>query len=641
MNLTPNQRAPRGATALRSTAAVLAVIAGLLGTTSPQAQPAGSTTQDLAAQPSGPVRLRQPVTADPVLRADPLLRSDGSQRLDNGTHTPQGSPPLVSAKPGEFEDYVRTLPGGRDLRRFGADLVASLASSPDGGEYNPLIPSNYVLRSGDTLLLTMWGAVDAEMRLQVDRSGRIVVPRVGPIMVSGVQYGDLQGVIKTRVGQVFKNFDVSVSLSELRGVRLYVTGFVERPGTVIVNGLSTAVQALLRAGGPSAAGSFRNVQLRRNGNVVANIDLYDLLLKGDRSVDPLVQSDDVLHVGPVGNQVAIVGSVNRPAIFEVRSNETAGDLLRMAGGYSAVADTSRLTIERLGERSGVRITQAEQPAASRLPLGNGDVFRAFNAVDATQPVLRQNTRVRVEGEVLNPGEYVLPPASSMADAIRAAGGLTRSAFIYGTEFNRESVRDTQQRNYERALRDFELQLTRNDATGNGRPEDAGAGTGSKTARQYLLEQLRSIRPTGRVVLQLTPLSTTLPDLALESGDRIYVPPVPTTVGVFGSVFSAGSYLYSRERTVADYLHLAGGSTRNADDGSVFIVRANGSVISSLQRRGFFAGGNQLGAVAAEPGDTIFVPDDLSRTTFVQSLKDWSQVFYQFGLGMAGIKALGL
>jgi protein involved in polysaccharide export with SLBB domain len=120
-----------------------------------------------------------------------------------------------------------------------------------------------------------------------------------------------------------------------------------------------------------------------------------------------------------------------------------------------------------------------------------------------------------------------------------------------------------------------------------------------------------------------------------------VPPVPSTVGVFGSVFSAGSYLFSADRSVGDYLRLAGGATRNADDASVFIVRANGSVVSSLERASFFRSGNQLASMAIEPGDTIFVPDDLSRTTFVQTMKDWSQVFYQLGLGVAGIKALGL
>ena len=115
---------------------------------------------------------------------------------------------------------------------------------------------------------------------------------------------------------------------------------------------------------------------------------------------------------------------------------------------------------------------------------------------------------------------------------------------------------------------------------------------------------RSLKPTGRIVLQLTPQSTALPDLALEDGDRLSIPSRPTTVGVFGSVFSAGSYLHSTNRTVGDYLRLAGGPTRGADDGSVFVIRANGTVNSSLQESGFFSRGNQIGGLGTEPGDTL-------------------------------------
>ena len=251
------------------------------------------------------------------------------------------------ARPNEFERYVRTLTNAAEIRRFGSDLVTGLAASGDAAEYNPAIPPDYLLRAGDELVVTLWGSVDADLHLLVDRSGRITIPRVGPVLVSGMRYSDLPDVISRRVALVFKNFQLSVSLGQLRGVRVFVTGFVDRPGPVVVSSLSTMVQALLRAGGPAAAGSFRDIQLRRGNTAITNFDLYDLLLKGDRTADQLVQADDVIHVGPVGSQVAMIGSVNRPAIFEIRNTETVADLLRMAGGYSAVADNTRLAIERL------------------------------------------------------------------------------------------------------------------------------------------------------------------------------------------------------------------------------------------------------------------------------------------------------
>lgn len=590
-----------------------------------------STAQpDAGIASSGPVRLRQPNAAEGTpARTEAPSRAARSETLV----------PLPPSKPSDFENYVRRLPGGAEIQRFGQDLLPGLQQGGDAADYNPLVPPDYLLRAGDELVITLWGSVDADLRLQVDRSGRISIPRVGPVMVSGVRYADLSEVISRRVGLVFKNFQLSVALGQLRGMRVYVTGFVRKPGAFTVNSLSTLAQALNQAGGPSAAGSFRSIQLRRGANVLNQFDLYDLLLKGDRTGDLRLEADDVIHVGAVGPQVALIGSVNRPAIFEVKAGESIEALLQMAGGFSAVADRQRLALERLGGSTSNRLAQIELPAAKSTPLNNGDVLRAFNAADVVHPTGPQYKRVRIEGEVVRPGEYVLPPASSMADALRAAGGISTNAYLYATEFTRESVRLTQQQNYERALRDFETQVTTASATKRtSSAEEAAAVASASAANSRLLEQLRALKPTGRIVLQMTPGSDSLPDLALEDGDRLYVPARPTTVGVFGSVFSTGSYLHAPRKTVGDYLRLAGGPTRGADDSSVFVIRGNGAVSSSLQEGGFFARGNQIAGLPVEPGDTIFVPEELNKVTWIQNAKDWTQILYQLGIGIAGIKS---
>ena len=591
----------------------------------PAAATAAAPQADPSTTPGGPVRLRQPVQATPEQVA-PLL-------------------PLPIYKPSEFETYVQGIaaqqatPTPAEVRRFGSELLTGASAALGAPDYSPIVPPEYLVQTGDELLVTLWGSVDADLRLQVDRSGRISVPRVGPIMVSGVRYGDLAEVISKRVALVFKNFQLSVSLGQLRGLRVYVTGFVQRPGVQIVSSLSTLAQALMRAGGPSAAGSFRDVQLRRGRELVARIDLYDLLLNGDREADRLVQADDVVHVGPIGAQVAVIGSVNRPALFELKPGETVDDVLRMAGGFAAVADTSRLALERLDERTSLRVTQIDLPASARLPLRSGDLLRAFNAINVLPPTLRQNKRVRVEGEVAKPGEYVLPANSTLADALALAGGTTSAAFMFGTEFYRESVRATQQVNYDRALRDLETDLARQTTSRRSTTADEAFGqAASAQATTKLLERLRAVRPTGRVILQLPEVGGQLPALALEDGDRLYLPPQSTAVGVFGSVFNSGSYLFSAGRDVGDYMRLAGGPTRGADDGSTFIVRANGSVISGLQNSSWFNQGNTLQRLKALPGDTIFVPEDNNKYAFMQATKDWTQIFFQIGVGLAGIKS---
>jgi protein involved in polysaccharide export with SLBB domain len=598
------------------TVAALLVSGVLAGAATAQTATPLTDTATTTTTTAGPIRLRQ---------------AEQVSLPDRETPAPQ-----TRYVPGEFERFVQRQSGSSaEIRRIGAELVTGGFDSRSG-DLSPLVPADYVVAPGDEVLVTVWGSIDADLRLVVDRTGRINIPRVGPVQVSGVRHADLQGVVSRRVAQLFRNFQISVTLGQLRGIRVFVTGFVVNPGAYLVSSLSTALSALMRAGGPSAAGSFRSVELRRGNQLVSTFDLYDLLLSGDRSEDRILQAGDVVQVGPVGTQVGVIGSVNKAAVVELKPGETVADALRIAGGFTAIADRSRLAVERLQERTAARVAQLELPRDEKLPLNHGDVLRAFSAVDVVLPTKRQSKRVRVEGEVSRPAEYVLPAGSSVSDAIRAAGGLTPNAYLYAAEFTRESVRETQQENYDRALRDLETSFTR--ATVSQRTVTADEATGQTAqaaATSRLIERLRALRPSGRIVLQMQPDNPQLPDLALEDGDRLYVPGYATTVGVFGSVFNAASYLYAPDRTLDDYLRLAGGPTKGADEGSIFVVRANGNVISSRQGASWFNRKGVIGSVPAQPGDTVFVPEELDKATLLQTAKDWTQILFQLGVGTAG------
>lgn len=579
----------------------------------------GKSSDETAA--SGPIRLqlgasslRQPAAAEPRSTSRP------------------------AQQPGEFERFVQGLAdqygGASNVRRFGSQLM--LPNDDDAADQAPMAPDNYVIKPGDEILLTMWGSVEADLRLVVDRGGRVTIPRVGPVPVAGARLSNLNDTIAGRVGQVFRNFQVAASLGQLRGIRVYVTGFAVQPGGYSANSLSTLVSVLAKAGGPSVAGSFRNIQLKRGDRVESTFDLYDLLLSGERGADRLLEAGDIIHVNAVGTQVAIIGSVNQPAIFELKPDERVKDVLRMAGGFAAVAERSRLAVEKLDDRNNSRVRELALPADLQHPLTQGDVLHAFSAVKSVLPVERQNKRVRIEGEVLRPGEYILPPNSSVSDALKAAGGMTSNAYAFGAEFTRDSVRRTQQQNYERALRDLETDLARSSAVQrSSNADEANALALRESANARLVARLRALQPNGRIVLQLEPEATSLPDLALEDGDRISIPVKPTTVGVFGSVFNSGSYLYTDGRLIGEYMDLAGGPTRGADADSVFVVRANGSVMTggAESQRSWFKR-NATGAYRAVPGDTIFVPEEMNKNTFIQDAKDWTQILYQFGLGVA-------
>ena len=606
-----------------------------------------ATQQPLGLSQSQPQSQAQDDTNTPGTTGPIRLRMSAAAGATNAAAEPPILPgqvaPYVAS---EFERFVQDQSGSATpVRRFGANLVTDAAGQAAYVEPLPAVPGDYVVKPGDEIALTLWGTVEADLRLTVDRTGRISVPRVGTFVVAGVRHADLPDAIRRQVSQVFKNFQLAATLGRVRPVRVFVTGFVQRPGSMTVSGLSSVLHVLMSAGGPSGAGSFRDITLRRGGKVLAHFDLYDLLLRGDRGTDEVVQPDDVIHVGPVGTQVGLLGSVNQQAVFELNPGETLADLLRMAGGFNAVADRSRVAIERLSDRSTGRVVEVMLPGrdtAAQVALGAGDLVRVFSAISSALPKERQNKRVRVEGEVVRPGDYVLPPGSTIADALRAAGGLTRVAYVFGTEFTRESVRLAQEANFDRALRDLDIELARTTSSRRTTTaEEAGAQTASVAANTRLIERLRQVHPNGRVVLQIGPDATVLPDMPLEDGDRLSIPTQGTSVGVFGSVFNTGSFVYVPNRTLRDYLRLAGGPTRGADAESIFVVRANGTVVSARQDASFWHAGNAFNNAASLPGDTIFVPEEMNKTLWIQDAKDWTQILYQFGLGVAAFKTLGL
>jgi protein involved in polysaccharide export with SLBB domain len=532
------------------------------------------------------------------------------------------------APPSEFESFVSEA-AGTPVRRFGAELLM-----PGARDFSmpptTAVPDDYRLNPGDQLQLSLSGSVQASnLRLTVDSEGRIFVPRVGGISVAGVRYGDLHDVIARQITRQYRGFDLQVTVARLRGITVYVTGFANRPGSYSVSSLSTLVNAVLAAGGPASGGSLRSIQLRRGGRLVSDFDLYDLLLKGDKSGDAVLQNGDVIYIAPAGAQVAVVGAVNRQAIFEVGTGETLQDAVLYAGGVSTVADNSRLMVlDSLGQRDAGWKELSAADARTR-PAQRGDIIRILSNVGIARPLEQQSILVTVSGEVAHPGRYYFRAGTRLGDVVTQAGGLTQGAFPFASIITRDSVRRQQRVSYDRAIKDMELQLSTQPLVSADRARAAQAG--NPALIKSVVDQLRKREPDGRLVFDLPVTATALPaDLVLENNDTIYVPPRPVTVGVFGAVPSPASFAYRDGMTIGAFVRAAGGVQKLGDKGEVFVVRANGTVL---------ANGKRVLREAALPGDLIFVPVDSNRGEFWARLRDITGSLFGGVTGAATIAAL--
>jgi len=477
------------------------------------------------------------------------------------------------------------------------------------------------------------GSVEAHLRLVVDSEGRIFIPRVGAVVVGGLRYGDLADALTRRFSEQFRQAKVSVVVGRLHGLTIYVTGFAVSPGAYTVSSLDTAVDAVLAAGGPSAGGSFRSVELRRNSRLVTTLDLYELLINGDKTHDTVLQNNDVLNIEPVGPEMAVTGSVNNPAIFEAKPGETLGDMIKFAGGLDSLADQSRIIIARLEDLDAAGTQQIPYAQAQGLPAERAEIVRVLSLAQIARPLERQAILATIEGEVDHPGRYYLAPNATMADLLARAGGLTTGAFVYGTEIQRETIRQQQQASFDKAINNLELAAAAAPISQLGGGADKAAGAVARgQAALAIVNRLRERKPDGRLVLPIAPTATELPGaLALENNDRVFVPPRPKTVGVFGAVYQAGSFEYSPGSRVGDFVRLAGGPQKIADRRDIFVVRANGSVLSSQQV-------HDLAKRPALPGDVIFVPVRTSPSAF-DKLVEIATVVFQFGIGALTVKAL--
>jgi protein involved in polysaccharide export with SLBB domain len=318
--------------------------------------------------------------------------------------------PLMPEPLTEFQKFTSATTG-MVLPIYGASLFQSVPSTFAPLDATP-VPPDYQIGPDDEVRIRMWGQVNLNANLRVDRSGNIYVPQVGAVNVSGTRFADLDQKVRTAVSKIYRNFDLSVDLGQIRAIQIYVTGEARRPGLYTVSSLSSLIDALFNSGGPSVQGSMRRIELRRGSTVVTTFDLYGLLVRGDKSKDAKLQSGDVIFVPQVGPQAAVLGSVRRAAIYEFLPGETAGDALKYAGNSTSLATDVRASLDRSAEHGGREAMEVRLDTTGlATPMRDGDILRVLSVVSKYQ-----NT-VTLRGNVANPGRFAWHQGMKLSELI--------------------------------------------------------------------------------------------------------------------------------------------------------------------------------------------------------------------------------
>ena len=325
--------------------------------------------------------------------------------------------------------------GVEALKPFGYEVFEPRDSELAAPESGP-VPADYVLGPGDSVRVQLFGNVNGIYEYEVSRDGVLTLPEVGPVNVAGLSFSEFRKDVDNRVREMLIGTQVSVSMGQLRTMRVFVLGDVNRPGSYVVGGMATISSALYSSGGVSEIGTLRRIQLKRNGRVVGTFDAYDLLVRGDNSGDRRLQPGDVVFVPPAGKTVGVAGAVRRPAIYEVKNRTSAADLVGLAGGLASDAFAAGARLERIesGSERSILSVDLTRSAANDVIVNTGDTL----IVPEVLPEF--GNAVTLAGHVYRPGSYPWRPGMKLADLIRSAEELRPGVDIDYVLIRRETQR---------------------------------------------------------------------------------------------------------------------------------------------------------------------------------------------------------
>ena len=486
------------------------------------------------------------------------------------------------------------------------------------------VPADYVLGPGDELKLDYYGSTSLSQSSYIDRSGYINLPKLRPISIGGLTLRSAKELIQKTISEELIGTKVMVLMGELRAINVYLLGEAFKPGTYTVGSLSSVTNILFSSGGVSKIGSLRNIQIKRQGKVVATYDFYDFLLSGDTSGDIRVQDGDTIFIPLIEKRVSIDGAVLRNGFFEIKDETIIRDILHFSGVKSQYSQSIEHSSYDPITRQRTSVVYGFEEAKSKS-ISDGD---SINVLDNKAASI--NT-IELRGEFNFPGVYSINKDDKLLDIINRAGGLTPEAYSEGAIFTRKSVAEIEKNSYLKNADNLERSLINSVSEGvalEGNAYDAIVG---------LIEKLRTVDPVGRQVIDADPFilkSDPRLNISLQNGDVLIMPKRIDSITVVGEVLNPVTHIYNSELDVNDYISLSGGLSDGADNDRIFIISPNGQ--SNLYE-------NKLFLARAEstllPGSTIVVSRDARPFDWIQLTGIVTPILSDLAVSAAAIAAI--
>ena len=558
---------------------------------------------------------------DKSLQEDPTYRSIESQsKLDKKNIEDlitkiEADLKYIEEKLNKEENYKKD---SSELKIFGSDFFNTYQST-----YMPInepnLGSDYFLDFGDILEIQLIGQKDSIKRYNIKRDGSINLPDIGKISLAGLALDEAINVIRFKVEEAYIGTQAFVTLTNLRDVNVLVTGNAFNPGIYTVAGNSNILHVLSIAGGINELGSYREINLIRNKEVIETLDIYDILINGYFNSKVTVRSGDIIHVSSIKNIVSVDGAVKKPAKYELNNNQNLSDVIKYADGLSIEADLNNIFLERLIDGK-----------FKALPIVSIRQFEDFKIEDGDKIFIGKLAfrSINVQGAVLRPGEYIVTEEDSLQDVIKKAGGYSKNAYPFGAIYeNKEALKVNiiaKDILYKSFIDNIILASQK-----NPNPTDLAS-------LLEITEKLRSYEPNGRVAINLLSQPN---EIKIQDEDSLFIPEISNQVYVYGEVSKEGALSYSESSNVDYYISNSGGLKTTADKKSIYVLYPNGRTLKYSKQKNLFQN-KPNEKIIIYPGSVIFVPrtvdESISNRAAAQA---YAAILGSIGITLASLSSI--